>query len=71
MHPDDFKKPDNSIRMCKKEDPQIFGFSARTKTPLVLGVLLNPVSPTSSTFLKPTCANNARKSFPGTVPPSH
>ena len=31
-------------------DTGTVGFSARTKTPLVLGVLLNLVSPTSSTF---------------------
>ena len=49
----------------------ILDFPARNKTPLVLGELLKPVSPTSSGFSKPIFSNKARKSTPGIVPPSH
>jgi hypothetical protein len=45
--------------------------SARINTPRVFPELLNPVSRTSSTSLKPAALIIARKSFPGIAPPSH
>ena len=50
---------------------KVLDFSARNKTPLVFGVLLKPVSPENSAFIKPTLLSKARKSIPGMVPPSH
>jgi len=46
-------------------------FFARNNAPFVLRELLKPVSPTNSSSSKPACFNNARKPFPGIVPPSH
>ena len=48
-----------------------WGFRARIKTPLVLGVLFKPVSETSSASVNPIFSISARKSFPGMAPPSH
>jgi len=49
---------------------EMAGFAARNNTPFVMGELLNPVSATSSTSVKPTSFIMARKSFPGIAPPS-